>query len=475
MNLLDRNYFNLQMLAVVTTFVLISFISPGYRTLGDGQMYLPQIHKQMYPSLLGNDLLLQYSQNSLTIFGDIVIFLTRLLKTDLFSVLFLLSVITRFIFFFSIYGISLYFTKNKTFILISPLIYIIPYSSIIGTETLIGELLPRQIALSLGLLALVFYFNKKDFLTSIVLAVTLVVHPLTTIFFLAIFYLDLFIRFYKTKNTSSRMNYIFLALVPVISLFTFSHFHSGRSPILGIFTRFDPAWIAVLGSSVSYIYELPKLLSLTAFIEFIQASIFFIIIKTELREYFIGERKRYFYYLLIVPPVLFVISIITSYVFTLAFFTTLQLSRAFVLWKIILPIMFSFYAPSKIRNCTDNTGYNFLLFGILISLVTFKLVGFIFLPGLFLIWLKEYTSNFKPTFFNGLIKKVNNSVVILLTCILILLFLLQSSTTASLLMSVVKISSLIIISWFFVFFIKCLHRIEPEAKKSFNIYIYIYI
>jgi len=238
-----------------------------------------------------------------------------------------------------------------------------------------------------------------------------------------------------------------------------------HSPILGIFTRFDSQWKAVLGESINYIYELPRIFNLIAFIEIVQTVISLIIIKTELKDYLTTERKWFFTCMIIIPPTLFAIYLVTSSIFNLALFTSLQLSRTFVVWKIILPILFSFYAFNKIKNQPANVICNFLLFGVLISLVFFKLASMIFLPGLFLLLIKEHSGNFNFSVLNSLKERISNLMVISVSCILALLFLFESTKIVGLFIATAKSLSIIILPWFLAFFTKGLYDNRFEAKE----------
>ena len=213
---------NLYFSGIILLIVIFSLIFPGYKTLtSDQEIYLPQIINLNDEVLQENDFLYSFNQINFTVFDEFLAFFTDTLNINIFIVLFLLTLITRFIYFYSIYKIAFYFTKNRIFSLLSPLIFISGLT-VFGTAltTIDIELHPRTISFALMLLFLAAYLDNKKYLSAIILGIGTLFHPISAIPFLIFFYLDLGIIFIKDKSIKlSKLLALFVIPAIITSIF----------------------------------------------------------------------------------------------------------------------------------------------------------------------------------------------------------------------------------------------------------------
>ena len=88
---------------------------------GDQLIYFPELLKRLDPGLFPRDLI--FSQDGFTFFDDAILAGIRILRLDIFSVLFLMVFALRFVYFWGVYKIFKNLTGDRPFSLLAPLLY----------------------------------------------------------------------------------------------------------------------------------------------------------------------------------------------------------------------------------------------------------------------------------------------------------------------------------------------------------------
>jgi len=400
----------LGVIGILTIFSLIVF--PGYKVfISDHELYIPAIYQSLNPGLFQNDLLLSFNQAAYTLFDELIIFLINALNINIFYALFFLTIIVRFIYFYSIYKIAFYFTNNQQFSIFSILLFIAGFS-VYGTvsSTLDIILVPRLMGLSLNLLFLALFFNKKWVLSTLPLGIGILIHPITSIPFIIFFFLAVF--FFSDKKRFFDKSSLLLGVIPLVFLIFLVL--TIKSSGLGLFTFIDPLWESIIRFRDPYIFITSWHYS--DFL-FLLASICMLIISyLELREIFENiTKKKYFYLLILIPLLLFALSFITVDILKMHFFAQLQMSRSLFLWKIFITLFFSYFAYEYIKTNPKDILYNFPLVGLILSFILKEPFIFLFLPMFFFLWMKRKYNLFGLTKIR-IFKKDQFSVVIFSIC-----------------------------------------------------------
>lgn len=367
---------------ITSIVVLLSLLFPGYRVLtGDQKIYLPQIMHALNPFLQTNDLLFSYNQIDFTLFDEFLILLHQFFHIDLFILLFILTIITRYIYFISIYYIAYYFTKNKLFSLLSPLLFMTSMAVFgTGIGTMDYELTPRTIAFTLSLLFLACYLNKKTLIASIFLGLGMIFHVITVIPFVIFYYVDAWLLPLFRINKIHAKTIIYGCIPIVVAFFLYQSIDVNSS---GVMETVDPYWHDIIAFRDPYVFM--SSWGLLAFIHFISAGIFFFVIKVELSQKLQGERRSFFNVLIIIPLVLSIIFFISTEYFHV--FASLQLYRSLILWKMVLSLLFFYYAFITIKLRKGHLLFRFILLWLIIALAIRELLLFVYLPLFFVIWL----------------------------------------------------------------------------------------
>ena len=400
------------LLLALSAYTLISlFFSPGYDVFAfDQQRYLPPLYQRLDPELYLRDIGTMSPQTDYTIFDE---FINLLLKTgiDLFVLLFILTVIARWLFFYLIYKIAAYFTENRWFSLFVPVLFIINHLAFGSAVSIMDyELHPRTISLVFNLLFLLLYARGQRFFSTLFLGLGLWMHSITTIPFLLIFYIHLF--FFNSKKSALEGKTPFerkamprkiinlnlpnmaLALVPILFLLFFAWFLAPPGT-LSLFDQVDAAWKEIILPRMPYafLFTTVSLATIDLIADSVTMGLLWIISKQQFVSWMPVRKKKLFNLLLYVPLVLFIVSGIMVDIFNSHFFMSLQLSRSLSLWKLFLPLAFSYYSFQKIKNNQADFFNNFLLLGSLLSYIISEKTLLIFLPVLFLSWLSAKLKN----------------------------------------------------------------------------------
>lgn len=379
---------------IITLFSLI--VTPGYEVFtSDHALYIPQILHAQNPSIFENDLLVTFNLHKYSLFGELIYVFQNTLKTNIFTTFFILMFLTRFIHYYSIYNLALYFSSNKTFSLLTTLVFI-PGFSVYGYpySTVDTILLSRSIGFSLNLLFLVLFLKNKKFLSLLFLILAMLIHPMSSLFFIAFLILE-------TLIASKRKKYLYLfTLIFVFFFFTAYLTVSGKlstSSLLTMLKPIDSFWLTIIKERNPYYfisswnYQLLLLFS---------NIILFIVVLLEGKSLFKEKiKRRYIHLLFYLPFCLLITYFILVEIFKLPFFIQLQLLRNLGFLKIFSIFFFFYFTYETIKKYPKEIIYNFFLIGILSSFVFEKSFIFplpnkgsltlVFLPGFIYFWLRK--------------------------------------------------------------------------------------
>ena len=244
---------------------------------------------------------------------------------------------------------------------------------------------PRSIALSLCLLFLVFFFNNKKLFSTIPLSLSIFMQPMTSLPFLAFFYIALMLKFIKDHKINKSI--IISALIPIISGILFLAGIKGNAN-LSLFGIISPAWEEVIRfRNPSFILDW----SYTSFIYLIISLVLFTVIYYKKEEIFKSDREKKYniLMLILIPFALFILSFITVDLAKLQLFQQFQLARSLIISKMLITILFAYFAYNKIKENPKNFILNFILTGIIIATLIKEIMLIIFIPALLLILIEE--------------------------------------------------------------------------------------
>ena len=423
-NIIKKKYFPLFLFILFTLISL--FLSPGYEVFAyDQQRYIPPIYQMMDSELYQNDLGTKSPQTNFTIFDEFIYILLKITHLDMFTLLFILTVI------------SFYFTNNKYFSIFVPVLFITNHGAF-GTavSTMDFELHPRAIALILNLVFLLLYVKGKRFYSSIFLGLGLWMHAITTAPFLAIYYIHLF--FFNKKRKIINKESIFLSLIPILLLAFFMGVLTPRGTF-SLFSTIDSSWKEIILDRTPYVFLFTSisLSTIDLIIDTLMMGSFWFISKNFFINSLTKEKKDILNLLLFIPLCIFIGSAFLVDIFQFHFFASLQLGRVLFLWKILLPIMFLFYVVNKIKENPKDFFNNFIMIGILLSFIVSEKIILIFIPIFFLSWIYEklnghlknlnpmgkITSNNKIKFFQIIKKIFTKNILSFLFILLVIMFL----------------------------------------------------
>ena len=370
---------------IFTFFTLVVY--PGYSVFGgDHNIYIPQLYKSINPELYPNDTLFEFSQTSLTHFGDLTIILINITGLDIFYIFIILAFVTRLVYFYAVYKISYYLTNDRKFSLLSSSL-LIGGLAIYGTITTTFDIIvqPRPIALSLCLLFVVLFWENKRLVSIIPLSLSIFMHPMIALPFLVFFYLSLFIEILAKRRLS--INLIVSGLIPFLSGILFLARIKGNAD-LSLFGVISKEWEAIIRfRNPSFILDW----SYTSFVYLIISLILFTIAYYGLNRIFTNKEKKNTLLILILTSLgLFVLSFITVDLAKLQLFQQFQLSRGLIIPKILITILFAYYTYIQVRENQKNLLQNMAFIGIIVSILIKEIMLIIFLPALILIEIKRY-------------------------------------------------------------------------------------
>jgi len=358
-----------QLLLFFSIFIFTIFsltVYPGYEVFKEDQeVYMPQIYHSQNHSLFGNDLLIKFDQLKYTFFDELVNFTQNFFNKDIFLSLFILMFITRFIYYFSIYQIALYFSQNKLFSFISLFLFMKGYSVYGYPYSFLETLLvPRFISLSLCLLSLVFLFKNKTLISFAILACASLVHPLTVIPFTIFPFLKLIFSFKKYFQKSL---FIISFIIGLFILFSILVVKFNLIPNILILHPLDLLWENIIRTRNPYYFL--STWNYQLLILGVTFLLFIVLLMGKKPLFNDSLRKSYAFLFFIIPSVSLIIYFFIVEILKIPFLVQIQLLRTLVLWKIACIFFFSYYAYHQISIKPHNILFNFFLLGIVFSFI----------------------------------------------------------------------------------------------------------
>lgn len=376
-----KSLFPVLVVAVVTIYSL--FVQLGYSVLTSDQLiYFPSIFRALHPGMLAKDFAASFSPGDFTLFGRAIVLATSIFGGDIYVAVFLLTLAVRFIFFYSLYRLVFFFTKERAFSLFALLLCIIGFKVYgIGMRTFAPMLLARDIGTAFSLLSLVLLFSGRRALAALALGAGLIMNVSMAAAFVVIFYLSL-----GWEKEQWRRIWTWLgALLPFLFLFSL-WLTVPHGSAVGLFQTIDWRWKDILLHRESYVFVTTWYWPNNALI-FIAASIyFFLLLRKELSDVLRDTQKKRFFIIAFFVPLALTLTAIAGEVLGISLVMSLQLARSLILWKIVFNLLFAYYAYNAIKEHREDTLYNFSLIGIVLSFMVSEKVMLIFLPLQAFLW-----------------------------------------------------------------------------------------
>lgn len=311
----------------------LSFVSPvGYDSLSsDQRIYIPAIVSEIHPENLSEDILLSFNQTKLTLFDELVVGLSRITGADIFQVMLVLTLIGRFVFFFSLAFLGKKFGLSLPGIGILLLVFLFPievYGT--GMDLMESEFHPRFLSLALGLLSLFLIIDKKAVPSAVVWGLAFLIHPLSSLPFLVFYFWKIFV---SEKSLPEKLAlWILPLLFFIFPLLNFSETIGSKNPFF-----IDPSWWQILKDRSYYLFisgwSLEKL-GKTLVDALLLGSLLFIFRKD--KRNLVRKDALFLFFL---PLFFFIFSWVFVDLFRVSIFASVQFSRFLSVWRILLPIL----------------------------------------------------------------------------------------------------------------------------------------
>ncbi|MCX6802974.1 MAG: hypothetical protein NTY48_00185, partial [Candidatus Diapherotrites archaeon] len=343
-----------QILPLIAIFIIALFCVTVFQGseifAGDQKIYLMSIklneHKENFLTSIFN----YYDQSTMTIFDETITLTQKITGTDIYTAVFSILIITNFVFFWGIFKIAYFFTKNNYFSVLILLLFL-SKTMLFGTSSADHDtiLIPRLIGISLGILSIGFFLEAKTKRAVVSTIFCSLFHPITGAP-ITLFYLVLAIKRFiaKQKNSLHALIPMIFGIAGILFIYLFSF---GKSAS-GIFEIIDFEWKQIMLSRTAYhfFFSWPIL-------QYIYLSIFifsFWLILILLKRNLSKDKKEFLFSGIITTALLVIISIILVDVFSAAFFSKMQLIRslfiATILFKIILGALIFFEIKKNGKN-----------------------------------------------------------------------------------------------------------------------------
>lgn len=329
---------------VAFLFSLVSlFLYPGYEIGQDDQRYfLPPILQNMQPELFERDFLMSASQSEATVFDEIVAIAALHQPDNIPMILFWGTFLARTILFLGISLLAFSFTQNLFFAALSPVFFLIGHHEFVTNAmppkfwlfSFGMELHPRSFTIPMSVLAMGLFFLERHALTWVVLAIGLLIHPLSIIpVIISIGGYTFLVRILLNREYKYALWYLFpIASMIVLILLV----GNGSAMDNSLLQKADPRWLAFSKEQTPWMFfgdYLHQTLQLGVFLPLL---LFFLITTTNNRvaPAIVGK-------LMIICMILASLAIVSIFTFDqlgLVFFGQFQLHRSFHLLTIILPL-----------------------------------------------------------------------------------------------------------------------------------------
>jgi len=376
----------LRLLPIAIFITALSLIIPGgYQVFtGDLLLYMPSLYHSLNHNLFQNDLLLSFNQTSYTLFDDVIIFLTNNFSistwfkqdkaVNIFYIFFLLTIVVRLIFLYSIHTLVSQLTGKLNFIIVLILLLTLT-SSVYGTATSVfsNYLHPRFVGFSINLFFLVCFLNEQLLLSALILGFGLLIHIITALPFVGFFYF-----FYIKKSFLGReqFKYFWLSgLLPIIFLMILLAHARSESSNLSPFILIDPVWERIIRERTPWILITSWTINNAIFLP-IATIILFLVSSWELRNILVNKNKiSYLYLLILIPLILYLASFFTVDILKISLFAQLQMSRSLSLWQLVVTLLFTYFA---IKNINISANFKNIIYNCILLLI----VSFLCLPSI---------------------------------------------------------------------------------------------
>ncbi|MBI2640382.1 MAG: glycosyltransferase family 2 protein, partial [Candidatus Sungbacteria bacterium] len=317
----------------------------GYSVFNADQFfYFPSILRAIHLDALGSDFMAKFSPAAFSFYDELIVGIVRYGGLDIFWTAFLLTVITRFMFFYALYRIARYFTRDTLFSALSLFIFVSGFV-VYGTamRSIADMFLARDLALGFSLLSLSFLFEKRYRTSSLALGLGALLNVGTVVPFAVIFYMITFYEFVASgaKIILSRVISLLLPLLAISALWLYRP--EGVSS--GLFTALDGVWREILLRRVPNIFVMTWYYPNSSPLYLAVSIYLYFLLWRELPGIFADSEKRRFIRMIFFAPLaLTALSVLGGEIFGSAFILQLQLSRSLILWKLFLNLLFVYYA-----------------------------------------------------------------------------------------------------------------------------------
>lgn len=254
----NKNYKYKYIFSILVVLFSIAFF-PGYFVAENDQVfYTAPVKKIINPNLYQNDFLVTNAQTTATFFDEIVA-LTALNNTEyVYYAYFILTILTRFLFFLGIFELSYFFTKNLGFAYLAPILFVLwhrwiicngfPFESF--TYSFDTEMHARAMAMPLLVYALAKYLNKQYLASAIFISLGILTHIISAI--PAIMLIGFWTLYYVWNNRDYKQLY-FLVIPASAFIFVFIQ-HIGATGEYSSSFFIDTVWKEMLMDRTSYLF-----------------------------------------------------------------------------------------------------------------------------------------------------------------------------------------------------------------------------
>lgn len=404
----------------ISSVVLFSVIvNPGYNVFyGDQIAYVPAIYKLVNPVLFKTDVQF-YGGCEYTIFDDLIALILKLTGIDIFTAMFVISLITRSIIYYSIFRIARFFTSDNNYSLLFTLMFI---SGPIVITRFNDYLVPRMMSKAFVLGSFALLLHNKRLLSSVFLGLALITNALEATALTAYFYLELLTTMYKKRKVKIAEAAQFVIPVLLLGILFLTVDVRGVS----LFTTVDPEWKDIILSRVPDIitrYDIGTW-SYSSLLSFIPLIVFLLISVLEASSLFADDkRKRCYFTFILITMGLYAFSYVAIRIFDVFLIAKYQFHRSFFINNILIFSVFYYYCFRQLKEYPQDRIHMFSVFGLVFSFALkeyFIFTFYLFLPVFLFQYLKRNYGQFLDKIGVGFVDRERGSLSIYLFNLLVL-------------------------------------------------------
>lgn len=322
---IEKNPWVILFLLLIT---ILGLLVNGYGYgVSDQALYLPMILRSVTPSLFPNDYLFDESSEGYNLWAPTMTMLARLFPLE--WTFFVGYLLTRFLFFWAVYHVSLNLFGSRGAAALAVLLLILPKPvGQTATATQITFFTLRSTAKPLAIAFLIPYFHRRLFSAAIICGITFIIHPITAIPIVFLLFFRLLVDCFRDDwRTPAKAFVIFLLCILPLLVRVFLIDRANTSD-LSLFSRSDPQWMEIIRQRNSYIFL--SAWNKDAFRSLAAYYVLLVAILLLRREYNRGHRETGFwtYSILIVCASLFIIGIVFVEWYPLSLVVQLQVVRS---------------------------------------------------------------------------------------------------------------------------------------------------